>query len=110
MTTNEQNETVTIENETVATENETVATEATASGPTRDPHVEQTVERTVEVAGHIVEAAVDIGRTWAAYGLRVGKLALETHARTMGKVAGALGEIDRAIDARRDERDASSTH
>ena len=102
MTTNEQNETITIENETVASE-------APAREP-RDPRVEQTVERTVEVAGHIVEAAVDIGRTWAAYGLRVGKLALETHARTMGKVAGALGEIDRAIDARRDERDASSTH
>jgi hypothetical protein len=101
MTTNEQNETHTIENETLASE-------APTPEPTRDPRVEQTVERTVEVAGHIVEAAVDIGRTWAAYGLRVGKLALETHARTMGKVAGALGEIDRAIDARRDH-DASST-
>ena len=101
MTTNEQNETHTIENETLASE-------APTPEPTRDPRVEQTVERTVEVAGHIVEAAVDIGRTWAAYGLRVGKLALETHARTMGMVAGALGEIVRAIDARRDH-DASST-
>lgn len=60
------------------------------------------VERTVEAAGRIVEAAVDIGRAWAAYGLRVGKLALETHAQTMGKLAGALGEIDRTIEARND--------
>lgn len=60
------------------------------------------VERTVEAAGRIVEAAVDIGRAWAAYGLRVGKLALETHAQTMGKLAGALGEIDRTIESRSD--------
>lgn len=60
------------------------------------------VERTVEAAGRIVEAAVDIGRAWAAYGLRVGKLALETHAHTMGKLASALGEIDRTIESRND--------
>jgi hypothetical protein len=32
----------------------------------------------------------------------VGKLALETHAQTMGKLAGALGEIDRTIESRSD--------
>jgi hypothetical protein len=105
-TTQEENTMTTIEqNETVSTENET--REGT---PARDPRVERTVERTVEAAGHIVEAAVDIGRTWAAYGLRVGKLALETHASTMGKLAGALGEIDRTLDARRTETDAPTTH
>lgn len=61
---------------------------------------EPRVERTVEAAGRIVEAAVDIGRAWAACGLRLGKLALETHAHTMGKLAGALGEVDRSIRAR----------
>ncbi len=108
MTTIEQNETITSENETVRSE--ATASEATEPTPARDPRVERTVERTVEAAGHIVEAAVDIGRTWAAYGLRVGKLALETHASTMGKLAGALGEIDRTLGARRDASDAPTTH
>jgi hypothetical protein len=73
----------------------------TPSAETRDAS-DPRVERTVEAAGRIVEAAVDIGRAWAAYGLRVGKLALETHAQTMGKLAGALGEIDRTIESRSD--------
>ncbi len=58
------------------------------------------IERTVEAAGHIVEAAVDVGRAWASYGLRIGKLALETQAHTMGKLAAALGEVNRALDER----------
>jgi hypothetical protein len=70
-----------------------------SDGETREQS-DPRVERTVEAAGRIVEAAVDIGRAWAAYGLRVGKLALETHAHTMGKLASALGEIDRTIESR----------
>jgi hypothetical protein len=87
---------------------ETVEAEPTQSarvepveGAKRD-ETDPSVERTVEAASRIVAAAVDIGRTWAAYGLRVGKLALETHAQTMGKLAGALGEIDRTIHPRED--------
>ncbi len=86
---------------------ETAANESPHDERGDDPRVEQTLE----AAGHIVEAAVDIGRTWASYGLRVGKLALETHAHTMGKLAGALGELNRAIETReqaRREHDASA--
>lgn len=106
MTTNELNETVT--NETEASASEASASERreaadTASASSEARASDPRVERTVAAAEHIVDAAVDIGRTWAAYGLRVGKLALETHASTMGKLAGVLGEINRELDGRRDE-------
>ncbi len=93
-TTNDTTEPTTEVREQAATTEPTI--EASESRRESDPRV----ERTVEAAGRIVEAAVDIGRAWAAYGLRVGKLALETHAHTMGKLAGALGEIDRTIESR----------
>lgn len=56
-------------------------------------------DEVAEAAGEIVGAAVDIGRAWARYGLQIGKLALETHARTMGNLAVALGQAARAVDA-----------
>jgi len=56
-------------------------------------------DEVAEAAGEIVSAAVDIGRAWARYGLQIGKLALETHARTMGNLAVAMGQAARAVDA-----------
>lgn len=56
-------------------------------------------DEVAEAAGEIVGAAVDIGRAWARYGLQIGKLALETHARTMGNLAVAMGQAARAVDA-----------
>ena len=85
---------------TIEAREQAAATEATIEASESRREGDPRVERTVEAAGRIVEAAVDIGRAWAAYGLRVGKLALETHAHTMGKLAGALGEIDRTIESR----------
>ncbi|MFO0711645.1 MAG: hypothetical protein U0353_17465 [Sandaracinus sp.] len=85
-------------------ETERVVADAANEGPREERADDPRVEHTLEAAGHIVEAAVDIGRTWASYGLRVGKLALETHAHTMGKLAGALGELNRAIETRENAR------
>ncbi len=98
--------------ETQSTETQSIETQSTETQSTETQRAGATdprVERTAEAAGHIVEAAVDVGRVWASYGLRVGKLALEAHALTMGKLAGALGELNRAIDERHEARDASST-
>jgi hypothetical protein len=80
----------------------TTETSASTSSKESDPRV----ERTVEAAEHIVGAAVDVGRAWAAYGLRIGKLALETQAHTMGKLAGALGELHRVLDENREDEAA----
>ena len=56
-------------------------------------------DEVAEAAGEIVGAAVEIGRAWARYGLQVSKLALETHARTMGNLAVAVGQAARAVEA-----------
>jgi len=56
-------------------------------------------DEVAEAAGEIVGAAVDIGRAWARYGLQISKLALETHARTMGNLAVAVGQAAQAVDA-----------
>jgi hypothetical protein len=69
---------------------------------------EPRAERTVRAAEQIVDAAVDVGRSWAAYGLRIGKLALETHAHTMARVADALGALQHAIDDRAETREAGA--
>lgn len=77
-------------------------TPTTTSPDTRHEPTDPRAERTVHAAEQIVDAAVDVGRSWAAYGLRIGKLALETHAHTMGRVADALGALQHAIDDRAD--------
>ena len=50
-------------------------------------------------ADSLVDALLDVGATWAAYGLKVGKMALETSAITLEKTAHALdalaGEIEK---------------
>lgn len=95
MTTNE--ETTTLEGQD---DRRDAAAEATS-----DPRV----ERTVEAAGQVVEAAVGIGRAWASYGLRVGRLALETQAQTMSKLADALGALNRSIEPRDEGAPAAPT-
>jgi hypothetical protein len=44
-------------------------------------------------ASSLLATLVDVGSTWAAYGLKVGKMALVTSAETLGKTAQALDTI-----------------
>ena len=46
----------------------------------------------------------DVGVTWAAYGLKVGKMALETSAETLGRTAKALETLARSCRRRRRRR------
>jgi hypothetical protein len=41
----------------------------------------------------IIEDLVDIGATWARYGLTIGKTALETSAKTLSTSAALLGDL-----------------
>ena len=43
--------------------------------------------------GALLETITDIGTSWAAYGLKIGKMALEQSAHTLGKTAHALDVI-----------------
>jgi len=54
-------------------------------------HNEPTTSSTAaKTCGSLLATLGDVGAAWAAYGLRVGKLALETSADTLGKTAKAL--------------------
>jgi hypothetical protein len=44
-------------------------------------------------ARDIIDNLVDIGATWARYGLNVGKTALETSAKTLNTSAEVLGDL-----------------
>jgi hypothetical protein len=46
----------------------------------------------------LVDALLDIGAAWAAHGLKVGKLALETSAMTLGKTARTLDRLADELD------------
>jgi hypothetical protein len=46
----------------------------------------------------IVDALLDIGTAWAAHGLKMGKLALETSAMTLGKTARRLDRLAEELD------------
>jgi len=50
----------------------------------------------------LIENLVEIGATWAKYGLNVGKSALETSSKTLSSTAEVLGEV-----AKRFEKPAS---
>jgi hypothetical protein len=52
----------------------------------------------VKHARHIVENLVDIGATWARYGLNVGKTALETSAKTLNSSAEILGDLSKQFE------------
>ena len=78
---------------------EPAANAAQASAEAAEARRSARADEVAEAAGEIVGAAVDIARAWARYGLQIGKLALETHARTMGSLAVAMGQAARAVDA-----------
>ena len=46
----------------------------------------------------LIENLVDVGATWAKYGLNVGKSALETSSKTLSSTAEVLGEIAKRFD------------
>jgi hypothetical protein len=48
----------------------------------------------------IFNAFRDQGRVWAQYGLTVGKLALETHAKAMSSLATSLGAVAESMSAK----------
>ncbi len=60
-------------------------TQTTATNPV--------VETTKKHADSLVDALVDVGAAWAAYGLKLGKMALETSALTLEKTAHALDTL-----------------
>ncbi len=102
MTTNETSNATNLLSTEILHEDATNATENAATSSVEDTaHARRAAraDEVAEAAGEIVGAAVDIGRAWARYGLQIGKLALETHARTMGNLAVAVGQAARAVDA-----------
>ncbi len=50
-------------------------------------------ETTKRVCGSLLATLTSVGSTWAAYGLKVGKMALATGAETLGKTAEALDTL-----------------
>ena len=50
-------------------------------------------ETTKRVCGSLLATLTSVGSTWAAYGLKVGKMALTTSAETLGKTAQALDTL-----------------
>lgn len=50
-------------------------------------------ETTKRVCGSLLATLTSVGSTWAAYGLKVGKMALTTGAETLGKTAQALDTL-----------------
>ncbi|MFT3772830.1 MAG: hypothetical protein QM820_46175 [Minicystis sp.] len=50
-------------------------------------------ETTKRVCGTLLSTLSGVGSTWAAYGLKVGKMALVTSAETLGKTASMLDTI-----------------
>jgi hypothetical protein len=57
-----------------------------------ETHQETTVAKdsVAKTCAGLLSTLGDVGVTWAAYGLKVGKLALETSAETLGRTAKAL--------------------
>lgn len=50
-------------------------------------------ETTKRVCGTLLTTLFDVGSTWAAQGLKIGKMALATSAETLGKTAQMLDVI-----------------
>jgi hypothetical protein len=51
---------------------------------------EPTANKTPESPSSVVDALFDLGTTWAAYGLKMGKTALEQSAKTLETTAKTL--------------------
>lgn len=58
----------------------------------------------------VLVAVREQGRIWASYGLTVGKLALETHARAMSSLATSLGAVVESIAAKPGAPGAADPH
>jgi head-tail adaptor len=68
----------------------------------------QQEERTSDKLAKAVEGLFDVGKLWAAHGLRVGRSTLETSAQTLRATAGLLGELsDRFAAESEKPRDAA---
>ncbi len=52
----------------------------------------------------VVGDLVAVGSVWASHGLKVGKLALQTSARTLQATAGLLGELSDRFEQQVDRR------
>ncbi len=50
-------------------------------------------ERATEESQQLVGSLVETGLAWARYGLTVGRMALETSAKSLQVTAGALGKL-----------------
>jgi hypothetical protein len=55
----------------------------------------------------VVDAVFDVAEAWAAYGLNVAKLALQTSAKTLEKTAKALGDLQTSLEKEEDAKDAA---
>ncbi len=64
---------------------------------TAQAHVVDDTTKT-EAAETIVDAVFDIGEAWAAYGLKVGRMALLTSARTLSHAARALEVVQKNLE------------
>ena len=59
----------------------------------------ETIEHVTKASAGTVNEIKTIGRTWARYGLNVGKMALETSATTLQKTAVMLGNLAETLGA-----------
>ena len=55
--------------------------------------VSTAAENAKRTCGTLLDTLVDLGSTWAAYGLKVGKAALEQSADALGKTAHTLDTL-----------------
>ena len=72
---------------------------------------DEQVERDLQEKTHrLADQAIEIGRLWTRHGLTVGKLALETSARTLEATARSLADLAEKLggkdDAEKDEKAA----
>jgi 2-iminoacetate synthase ThiH len=73
-----------------------------------DAHKETapSVDAAARVCNSLLGTLVDVGSSWAAYGLKVGKMALVTSADTLGKTAQALDSIATELEKKHAAADA----
>lgn len=57
----------------------------------------------------LVDTLRGLGTSWAAYGLKVGKMALQTSAETLGKTAETLDTLAAAFEKKAEEGKSDST-
>jgi hypothetical protein len=72
-------------------------TETRAAEEAREEADRETAERVRRAARVVLDTLLEQGLAWAEYGLRVGRLALETKARTMHALADSLGRLAEAL-------------